>query len=488
MDCYLQRLQIFNRGLQYSISQFQWVSVKLKKPQNLLAMKTTQVRFRKLSRPKVRQAPDEEQYWVTNSNFPDNHLKREINRLNELSNKDGSDIKLPQSMPDELPKVHDSHQNHLKKLQNILGLSFNHLNVNQTYNNSELLSGNIENFIGMSAVPTGVVGPLKVTGSAAKGSYYVPLATTEGALVASYNRGAKACTISGGVTSICITEGVQRCPLFKFKDIAELGRFIEWVFRNGDIFKDIVNRKSNHAILQDINARIEGNHLILIFEYYTGDASGQNMVTICTQSICDYIVNNCPVKPKAWFIESNYSGDKKASSVSFSNVRGKKVCAEIELSKKVVMEILKSTPEAMVKYSQYSVLATMQSGTIGAQGHLANGLASLFIATGQDVACVSEAAVGITRMEVTDTGDLYIAVTLPNLIVGTVGGGTNFPTQQECLAIMQCEGKGTARKYAEICGALLLAGELSIVAAMSAGHFTSAHEKFGRKKNFNSKL
>jgi hydroxymethylglutaryl-CoA reductase (NADPH) len=452
-------------------------------------MKTTQIRYRELSSSKARWAPDEEeQRRITNSNFPNNHLKREINRLTELTNDDVGEINIHQSRPNESQEVSDHQHNKLDELQNTIGLTLNYLRASQIYKNSTLLNGNIENFIGMSAVPTGVVGPLKVSGSAANGSYYVPLATTEGALVASYNRGAKACTIAGGVTSICTTEGVQRCPLFKFNDIAELGRFIEWVFKNGDIFNDIVSKKSNYAILQDINARIEGNHLILIFEYYTGDASGQNMVTICTQSICDYIISNCPVKPKAWFIESNYSGDKKASSVSFSNVRGKKVCAEIELPTEVVREILKSTPEAMAKYCQYSSLAMIQSGAIGAQGHLANGLASLFIATGQDVACVSEAAVGITRLEVTEAGDLYIAVTLPNLIVGTVGGGTYFPTQQECLAIMQCEGKGTSRKYAEICGALLLAGELSIVAAMSAGHFTRAHEKLGRKNNLNSKL
>jgi len=445
-------------------------------------MKATQVNYQEKFRKKMRLIPNEDQHRITNSSIPNNHLKREITRLTQLRKDNGSDSKKHQSLPNELPKVPNRYDNNLDKLQNILGLSFNHLRASQTNKNSELLNGNIENFIGMSGVPTGVVGPLKVVGSAAKGNYYVPLATTEGALVASYNRGAKACTIAGGVTSLCITEGVQRCPLFKFKDISELGRFLKWIFSKSDAFNDLVSQKSNYAILQDINARIEGNHLILIFEYDTGDASGQNMVTICTQSICDYILSNCPVKPKAWFIESNYSGDKKASAVSFSNVRGKKVCTEIELPKEVVRKILKSTPEDMAKYWQSSALATIQSGAIGIQGHLANGLASLFIATGQDVACVSEAAVGITRMEVTETGDLYAAVTLPNLIVGTVGGGTNFPTQQECLDIMQCRGTGTSRKYAEICGALLLAGELSIVAAMSAGHFTRAHEKFGRKK------
>ena len=136
----------------------------------------------------------------------------------------------------------------------------------------------------------------------------------------------------------------------------------------------------------------------------------------------------------------------------------------------------------MSQYWKSSTIGTMQSGSIGAQGHYANGLAALFLATGQDVACISEAAVGITRMEKTDKGDLYASVTLPNLIVGTVGGGTGLPTQRQCLELMDCYGTGKAKKFAEICGALVLAGELSIAAALSAGHFTEAHKKFGRKK------
>jgi hydroxymethylglutaryl-CoA reductase (NADPH) len=214
----------------------------------------------------------------------------------------------------------------------------------------------------------------------------------------------------------------------------------------------------------------------------TGDAAGQNMVTICTDAICQYIVENAPIKPKFWFVEGNYSGDKKATALSFSNVRGKKVTAEIVLSEKIVNEVLKSTPKAIAEYWRSSTIGVIQSGAIGAQGHYANGLAALFIATGQDAACVSEAAIGITRMELNDDGSLYASVTLPNLIVGTVGGGTSLPTQKECLELMDCYGEGKSRKYAEICGALVLAGELSIAAALSAGHFASAHKKHGRKK------
>ena len=352
----------------------------------------------------------------------------------------------------------------------------------QPFSDLTSLEGNIENYIGMSMVPTGVIGPLRVIGTAANGDYFVPLATTEGALVASYHRGAKACFMAGGATSVCLVEGVQRSPLFKFNNLAEVGQFLIWLLPQIEVFKQITEKTSRFAKLMELKTNIEGNHLILTFEYHTGDASGQNMVTICTDEILQYIIANTPVKPLFWFIESNYSGDKKATAISFTTVRGKKVTAEIDLSEKIVNEVLKTTPEAMSEYWKSSTLGAIQSGSIGAQGHYSNGLTALFMATGQDVACVAEAAVGLTRMEVTPNGGLYASVTLPNLIVGTVGGGTGLATQKECLELMECYGVGKAKKYAEICGALILAGELSIAAALSAGHFSSAHKKFGRKK------
>ncbi|MBI3510115.1 MAG: hydroxymethylglutaryl-CoA reductase [Bacteroidetes bacterium] len=347
---------------------------------------------------------------------------------------------------------------------------------------TKMLEGNIENYIGMTQVPTGIIGPLRVLGSAAQGDFFVPLATSEGALVASYHRGAKATRLCGGITSICLIEAVQRSPVFKFNNIGELGIFLLWALSKVEEFKKIIEATSQHAKLLDVIPNIEGNNLMITFEYQTGDASGQNMVTICTDEICQYIIANTPVQPVFWFIEGNYSGDKKATSLSFTTVRGKKVTAEVELPKEIVEKVLKTTPKIMAEYWQTSTVGIIQSGAIGAQGHFANGITALFIATGQDVACVSEAAVGITRMEVTSGGNLYACVTLPNLILGTVGGGTALPTQRECLELMDCYGKGKARKLAEICGAVILSGELSIAAALSAGHFSSAHKKLGRKK------
>ncbi len=348
--------------------------------------------------------------------------------------------------------------------------------------NLESLKGNIENFIGMAQVPIGLAGPLLVNGTDAKGDYYIPLATTEGALVASYNRGMKACRLSGGITSVCLVEGVQRCPFFKFENIGIVGLFAKWVNGSVKVFEEIVSRTSRFAALKGVRTSIEGNSVILTFEYTTGDASGQNMVTICTDQICRYILENFEHTPTEWYIESNYAGDKKATSLSFMNVRGKKVTTEIVLKKEVIDDVLKTTPENICAYWQSSTLAVIQSGAIGAQGHVANGLTALFISCGQDVACISESSVGLTRMETTADGDLYVSLTLPSLIVGTVGGGTSLPTQQECLKMLDCDGVGKTRRFAEICCAVALAGEISIAAAMSANHFTSAHQNLGRKK------
>jgi hydroxymethylglutaryl-CoA reductase (NADPH) len=353
----------------------------------------------------------------------------------------------------------------------------------KTFTDTDSLQGNIENFIGMTQIPTGIIGPVKVIGSASSGSFFVPLATSEGALVASYQRGAKACFEAGGITSVCLAEGVQRSPVFKFKTLKELGSFLIWVSEKTAVFKEIVAQESRYAELKDMKTNVEGNHLILTFDYYTGDASGQNMVTFCTERICQYILENCTTKPIIWFIEGNYSGDKKATTRSFLQVRGKKVTAEIILSKEIVAKTLKTTSKAMFSYWLTSTMGVIQSGAICAQGHYANGLAALFLATGQDVACVSESSVGITRMEALEDGSLYASVTLPNLIVGTVGGGTGLATQKECLQLMECYGEGNARKFSEITAAVVLAGELSIAAAISAGHFTNAHQKLGRKTN-----
>lgn len=401
--------------------------------------------------------------------------------IKDITNKP-TDAPAAESLPAEIPLSQVGIDGRLAYLLRKTAHAMPYLTGKTSFADLTLLEGNIENYIGMSMVPTGVIGPLKTLGSFAKGDFFVPLATSEGTLLASYHRGARACYMAGGATSVCLIEGVQRSPLFKFKNLGDLGKFLIWILGKISDFERITATTSRYAKLTDMKSNIEGNHLILTFEYYTGDAAGQNMVTICTHAICEFIIQNAPVQPEFWFIESNYSGDKKATAQAFHNVRGKKVTAEITLTENIIRDVLKTTPEAMEEYWRASTIGTIQSGSIGAQGHYANGLTALFIATGQDVACISEAAVGVTRMELTPEGGLYVSVTMPNLIVGTVGGGTSLPTQRECLELLDCHGPGNARKFSEICGALVLAGEISIAAALSGGQFSSAHQKFGRKK------
>ena len=343
------------------------------------------------------------------------------------------------------------------------------------------LRGNIENYIGMTQVPTGVIGPVGINGTAARGGFYVPLATTEGALVASFNRGARATCDAGGITAACLTEAVQRAPSFKFRDLSEAGRFLTWILAQRERFEAIVSETSRYAGLLDVRINLEGNQVILVFEYHTGDAAGQNMVTVCTHAICQYILRATPVQPAVYFIESNYSGDKKATALSFSRVRGKKVTAEVHLPESVIANVLNTTAAKMAEYARVAANGTAQTGALGLQGHFANGLAALYLACGQDVACVAESYVGITRMEPLPQNGLYVSVTLPSLTVGTVGGGTRLPTQAACLELIGCKGPGTARKFAEICGATVLCGEISIVAALSSGEFTQAHAALGRQ-------
>lgn len=345
-----------------------------------------------------------------------------------------------------------------------------------------MYEANIENCIGTIKVPVGIAGPIRINGTNAQGDFLLPMATTEAALLASYHRGSVLISKAGGCSAILLSEGVTRSPGFAFKTIAELAGFSHWLLLNTEKIHDVAKSTSNYCELIDFKMITEGNHLYLLCNYSTGDAAGQNMVTIATQAICEYIIAHSPVAPDYWFVEANCSGDKKSTAQSFSSVRGKKVSVEVRISEKLVKRFLHTTPKRMVDYWRMSALGGVMSGTLGVQGHYANSLAAMFIATGQDAACVAEAAVGITRFEICENGDLYCSVTLPNLIVGTVGGGTKLPSQQACLSLMKLPEKNTARAFAETCAAAALAGEISIIGSISAGDFTHAHKHLARDR------
>jgi hydroxymethylglutaryl-CoA reductase (NADPH) len=344
----------------------------------------------------------------------------------------------------------------------------------------EWAEGNIENATGQVSLPVGVVGPLRVNGLFANGDYWVPLATSEAALVASYHRGAQLLTAAGGCTAMLLSEGISRVPALVFSGMIEAGKFAAWIVGQLEKMREVASTVTRHGKLEDMSLTLEGNIVWLHLEYYTGDASGQNMVTICTEAICNFIREHSPVKPRQMYVEGNMSGDKKASAQAFVGVRGKKVVAETHITRELLHKYLHVTPEMLVDYWRVSALGGIQSGSIGIHGHLANGLAALYLATGQDVACVAESAIGVTHFEPQGEG-IYAAVTLPAIMVGTVGGGTKLPTQHAWLELMGLAGNGKSRALAEVCAGLLLAGELSIIAALAAGQFTKAHAKLARK-------
>ncbi|HHG90879.1 MAG TPA: 3-hydroxy-3-methylglutaryl-CoA reductase [Devosia sp.] len=342
-------------------------------------------------------------------------------------------------------------------------------------------SRNIENYIGTVKVPVGVVGPLRVNGIDAQGDYFIPLATTEAALVASYARGADIVSRVGGISAATIAEGVLRTPAFVFGNMVEAGLFINWIAENAEKLKQVAQSSTRFGRLVSIEPYMDSEIVFLMCRYTTGDAAGQNMVTVATDLMCAFIDENTPVRPQHWFVEANFSGDKKASYLGLQTGRGRKVTASVTVPNDIIRRFLHAEPEEMLAYGRVAGLGSILSGQLGAQAHYSNALAALYIATGQDAACVAESAVGFTRMEA--RGDaIYFAATLPNILVGSVGGGTGLPSQQAGLKMMGLAGAGKAAALAEVTAALCLCGEISIIGAMAAGHFTRAHEKLARQR------
>jgi hydroxymethylglutaryl-CoA reductase (NADPH) len=339
---------------------------------------------------------------------------------------------------------------------------------------------NIENFIGVARVPIGIAGPLRVLGSQTRGDFSVPLATTEATLVASYHRGMRIITSAGGCNAAVLEERIERTPAFVLRDLPCAVAFAAWIRERQAALAAAAERTSRHARCVAIEPIVEGNHVYLSCAFRTGDAAGQNMVTIATAALCAYVCENAPVQIASYVLEANLSGDKKAAARSLAGVRGKRVSADVTLPRALVIERLHVEPERLAEYWRLGAIGAAMSGTIGIQGHYANGIAALSIATGQDAACVAESAAGITRFEVGDRGDLYASVTLPNVVVGTVGGGTKLPTQRAALRLLFGEHPASATLLAEITAGIALAGELSISAAICAHEFASAHERLAR--------
>ncbi len=343
---------------------------------------------------------------------------------------------------------------------------------------------NIENLIGVAQVPMGVAGPLQVRGDYASGSYYIPLATTEGALVASVNRGCSAINRSGGALSFILHDGMARAPVLKARNIAHARDALEFINHNRARVKEIAESTSRFLTLADIQSWLIGRNLFMRFVYKTGDAMGMNMATIATDAVIKFLESELGLEHVS--LSGNVCVDKKPSALNLLMGRGKTVISEVLLSREAVTEVLKTTPEAMVELVYRKCwIGSALAASYGFNAQFANVIAALFIATGQDAAHVVEGSQGFTTAELTTEGDLLCSVTIPSLQVGTVGGGTALGTQKEALAMLGVQGSGNppganASKFAEIAAAAVLAGEISLIGALSARHLAEAHQRLNR--------
>lgn len=340
----------------------------------------------------------------------------------------------------------------------------------------ELIAPNIEKLVGAVHIPLGIAGPVRVNGDYANGDFYVPFATTEGTLVAGYTLGMLALTRAGGVNVRVLSEKVDITPVFEFKGMAAAYEFVQWLDGNVDAVRANCEATTRHGRLLELRSTIIGRRVYTHFVFDAKDAMGMNMISFATHSACSALLAQRP-EVLRFYLRSNLSSDKKPAFSNFINGYGKEVIAEATISRKILEKYMNTTPEDMVDFWHASVLSGIQAGTIGHNAHFANGLAAVYIATGQDVAQIVNASQGIVTAELTDEGDLYMALRAPCLIVATVGGGTNIDSQRECLEVMGCHGTGKSNKFAEIVAATLLAGELSIGSALANDRFIHAHKQ-----------
>ncbi len=345
---------------------------------------------------------------------------------------------------------------------------------------TEQMRNNIENPIGSVQVPLGVAGPLRVNGEYAQGVFYVPLATTEGALVRSYERGMMAITRAGGADTRITVDENRGSPIFKCDEVATAHQLARFIRENFAQIQAAAEATTSHGKLLRVSTRMIGRDVLVDFSYHTADAHGMNMISKATDAACKWIQLQFPVT--VCYVLSGGSSEKRASGMLFAGGKGKHVVAGVRLSRRLTRTYLQTTPGKMADMWHRTMLAQTFSGVTGYNGHTANGLAALFIACGQDVANITNSSVGLTGIEETEEGDLYASITLPSLTVATVGGGTGLGTSADCLDMLACRGSGRATKFAEIVAATVLAGELSFGAALTSDDFVKAHETYGRNR------
>ncbi|MGI6565137.1 hydroxymethylglutaryl-CoA reductase (NADPH) [Methanosphaera sp.] len=363
-------------------------------------------------------------------------------------------------------------------IENKTGVELNHISK-YSIDMTDTSKKNIENPIGTVQVPVGVAGPLLIHNEDEEIETYLPLATTEGALLASVNRGCSAIRKSGGCNVAILANQMTRAPVLKTKSVTDAKKLKDWIKEHFDEIKEKAESTTNHGKLLKIDPiAIVGRFVYPRFVYETGDSMGMNMVTIATEESLKYIEKENDISILA--LSGNFCIDKKPSALNLIEGRGKSVVAEVVVPKEVVEKTLKTTTDAIVEVNYAkNLLGSAIAGSYGYNAHYANIVAALFIATGQDPAHVVEGSIGITSAENND-GDLYFSITLPDLPVATVGGGTRLETATEALNLLDAKGSDKVERYASIVGGSVLAGELSLIGALAAGHLARAHKKLGR--------
>lgn len=344
----------------------------------------------------------------------------------------------------------------------------------------KVTDGNVEGFLGVAQVPLGLAGPMRVNGEHAVGDFLVPMATTEGTLVASYNRGMKLTRAAGGVTTTVSGDAMQRAPVFMFASAREAREFGYWVADHVDEIKARADATTRSGSLCEIEQYSASRFLFLRFDFTTGDAAGQNMVGKATAAACYWIRDVYP-GIEHYYLESNFATDKKTSQINVLKTRGKRVTAEITLPDALIRENTQATAAMMYRLRQVGNVGSWMSLTNNNGFQSPNGITAMFIATGQDVANVAESSAAVVYTELRDNG-YYYSITIPSLIVATYGGGTGLPTQRECLEMLDCYGAGKVRRLAEIVAATVLCGELSLGAAIAAEEWVTAHDQYGRNR------
>lgn len=365
-------------------------------------------------------------------------------------------------------------------VERFTGVKLHH--VGQYSFDPKVTRGNIENFTGVAQVPLGFAGPLRILGEHAQGEFLIPLAATEGTLVASYSRGMKVLNLSGGVLCTVQDDQMQRAPVFVFDSARAAVAFRLWLDGHLDELRHEADATTGNGRLQLVDTYLAGKLAYLRFNFRTGDAAGQNMVGKATAAACAWILEHCPVAARRFFLESNLAADKKASRLNLLHTRGKRVTAECLVKREALLECTRASTESMAYHWGLANVGSLLSGAINNGAHSPNALAALFLATGQDLANLAEGAAGILYLELTPERDLYLSLTIPSLIVATHGGGTGLPTQRECLEALGCLGAGKVHKLAEIVAGVALAGEISLGAAITAKEWVSSHEKYGRNR------